>query len=1289
MPEAAETIRELISGFNMMQAGAGLLPTSGQTAFQMPATPMPALKHPGQLSMELQQMGTQQLQQATQQMQSLREMPAPGVLGLRPGGLPPDLGQPPAPVSAAAGAFSSQYQARMQDIESRYLSPHQAQSYAHGAGQAGFSQMPSPVFQTAPTMGIFRPQMTQPPPMQLARESPMIPTPFTPQLPTPRFQTTAEMQYQQRAVDDERMFAATMAAAPMAANVAGNLAAGGVGAGIARMAGGRLGGMFGARGRAIGQMGGTIAGGIGGLFMGAGDLAERGMEAGVVEPIMRRRAMGRQLERMSQDFVVGGPDMNQVTGRGLSARAAVRLAGGIQQDVEEGQTGGFNMRDMMRITNMAAQGGMLDMAQSGEQIRSQVRNVARGLQSFMQIAQEPDVQRAMQQMSSMRTMGLTIPETNVAMRNAQTFARMAGTTVQGIQEQAGMPGAMTFQQMGMTAGLGMQVGHASAAMARQAVAGGAFTPAQLTMAGGQPGLTQSLTEAGAAGLGVDFPLLAMLERGGPGGQLSINRERAQQIMRGELSLSQQAQLGAQNVQNLGGESVITELSTRINELRDELGRTLGPQSTALMTMRQATNLMGEVPGLTFGAALKQLGLGQQQARSLEVMGQSSGFWQNLRDQHEVNIRQLREDERARRDAWQEKSSLSSRFGRWWDEHGVLDRPGEMLRGAGQAISEWWTDRGATQEASERGAAFVGRERDLEVESERQSEALRNFIGTEGFQRYRQAYQGQLSRGTGRIMPTGGQVAGAAWNTALDVGSTVAGVLGTPLLGGAASFLTDPLRSGAGTESTYVSALKARGGLRGAIGGTFASLATLTGGTNPLEAVRAHIEGRESAEMGRMLQSGADLTGKQKATIAQDLRTAYKEYGKAEGVTVSDDKDRIGTMVQAAVKRFEENASWYGDEAVTSGEMKTDMIEALVASGEDREVATKFVNEKFNAGLGALVMNKAKPLLSEKAKGAWAKTEKAVGYEGKLAGADLKAVQANAAEQIEEVKELTGFYEDIDASKKAWNAFKDQVTTGSTEEMLMMTALAQGAWGADESEEGARLRKLLTKKLGPERVDQLRDSAAAKLERVEDKEMFREFGGKLGREATFEDAAAVVKGVATKFKGAKASTAIARGATKWREAGITAFEGMFGEGGGIENVLERLRKDPEQIEQLRKQSPELARALEGVVQAESPEAREAAEQQVLERLFKTGGGGRKTGGEFGGEGVGGAAERKEREAMGLEESIEASIKKGKPGEAFAKSVPAFAKATKELSEATEDLKKTVIASKLAFRLPGFG
>jgi len=866
---------------------------------------------------------------------------------------------------------------------------------------------------------------------------------------------------------------------------------------------------------------------------------------------------------------------------------------------------------------------------------------------------------------------------------------MAGTTVGGLSAGAGAPGAMTFQNLGMTAGLGWQVGGAAAGMARQAVAGGAFTPGQLAMAGGLSGLGQGLTEAAGAGLGVNFPMMAMLTRNAQG-SLAIDPGRARQIMTGQISLGQQAQMAGSNIQQLGGANAIMELSTRLNELRDELGRTLGPQGSLLLTMRQATNLQQQVPGMSFGAALRQIGVAPQQARAMEVMGQSSQFWQNLQQQHEINIQNLRRDEETRRAQAREGSSFTSQAMRAVAPVGrFFGSIGETVGEWGAGISQWWSEGAQAGQAAGRGAQFVGRSAGLELATQRQREAAEQFISSGGYQRFMRGAGRELNRGVNRMQPTAGEMAGAGWNMLLGGARGAAGLLTGGISEFVAPGIQDFLSARGPAGSNVAAALSARGGFTGAFAEALPSVATWTAAMNPIIGIGAGMEARQAAQMGRVLQEGVSLTEEQQAGIGTQMEQAYRAYSQARG-TKARENDRMGVMIQAAVQRFEKNASMFGDRAVTPGELKQDMVEALVASGEDREVASRLVNERFDKGLGATVVAQAKPLLSEKAQATWAKTEEATGFQGKLAGSNLKAVQENAEKVIEEVKEMTGATETwgFDASKESWSSFQEQVTTGTPEETLMLAAMAQGAWGADETEEGARLRGMLAKKLGPEKLGALRRKMGrqfGKLKKAGQLEVFEEYGERLGVEgATWKGVTDQIGDVKEKLGGIPGAVAIARGAAGWQEAGIGAFGQMFGEG-GIGGAIDELLGSSKQMRALEKLSPEMAELVTSAKGATGKE-RAAIEQKLLKRLFKSGGGGTRTGGVVGGRGTGGAGEAAERAQMETEASIEEAIAKGKPGEAFSKAVPMFTKATESLQESAQLLKDTVESYHLNGKMP---
>jgi len=1255
-----QTIRDLITGFNSMSAQLGLTPMSAQGGYNMPVTPMPSVKHPGQISAEVMQFASQQMQATVQAGAQIRHLPSPGVLGLQPAALMPSPG-------GAQGAYAEQYQARMQQIEGNYMTPYQAQGYAGMSGQPGFAGLPSPIFRTAPSMGIYRPSLATPPPIGLAREQPFVPTPFTPALPSPMFQQPWQQRYQQGQLADERMFSATMAAAPTAAYV---------GAGALTTA---LGGAIGGRYGTLGRIGGLAAGAAAGFGL-IGRGAEAGMEMGVTSPIVNMRAMGRQLEQVSQQFVVGGQDLNQLTGQGLSARASVGLANRMQRDVAGGMTGGFNMRDMMRMTGMAADTGMLDMAQSSEQIANQMRNVARGLQSFMRIAQEPDIRKAMQQMSAFRTMGLTIPETNVAAANAVQFARMAGVSPATLAATAGAPGAMTFQQLGMTAGLGFQVGGAAAGLGQQAIAGGAFNPAQLAMAGGKSGVTQTLTEAAGAGLGVDFPILSMLTRNSRG-QLSIDPGKARDVMSGKMSLSEQAQMGAENVNRLGGERVIMELSTRMNELRDQLGRQLGPQGSVLLAMRQATNLMQEVPGMSLGGALQHLGMSMQQARTIEIMGESPQFWKNVRQQSDVNINQLREEERARREHMMDASTLWGRTKSWWREPGMLDSARDSLRSAATSVSQWFTDRSERLKAAEEGATYAPPSEMLSVRSAGVQSAIDRFTRSGGNRRMDAMYGAEVRRGAG---PTFGEQMGGLWNTALGVGQVAAGVFGGPLGGMGAAAVGGMLESNAPAESRYVAAMRARGGISGTLAGMMPGLTAL-GGNEALGAM-ADYEARGAASAAGAMRAGAGLSAREAIATRSKLRQTANVVAQSLGKSIGKNVDLHGLAVTGAINVFKQKTGLtrWGHEAATDDELKKGVIESIVAGGVSRDVAEKYVNSSWDSGLKQTVLRSAQRIAPDSAKGGMAQTLESEGYLGKVTGENIKDVESKIESLEKGVMWGMGAggidvgWSRAGVSKKAEEAYKEHAMTRSTDEMLYLQAKALG----EDSEEGKAIISRLREKMGAEKFDVMRESAE-QVDLGAAKEAF-ESAGKVSakaKEGMFLGAE-TVKG--TLLAGRARSQGL-RGIGALSEGLQSKFGAIVkGGAGGAETAIQGLMTDTDAMRQLEKESPELAKLVEAYKGAEGDtEKRADIAQQFYGHLQRSGAKSGKS--KYGGAGAGGEAEGKAREERGVSESIEEAIKQGKVGEALAKAVPVLADAAGDLKESAKKMNDMAGKISLAMKL----
>lgn len=445
-----------MADYNSMQAQAGLVP-GGVSPMQMP-TPSPA-----ETALRLSSQAMQYQQVATQQMSS-------------------------------AMMLSQQFQQRYQQIQQQQsMSPYAAHAMSGmmpGSPQYQPGMLPSPITMTPPSSGVFRPlpapAVAPIPPMYMP---PNIMTPFTPRLPSPMFQSPYDQAAVQSDLNANRNFA-------VMSQVPGAL---GFGAGIAggAYAGGRLGARFGPWGAVAGAGLGAAAAGFSGLAGGMQNLAQFGMG-----PTIEAHQMGAGIQNMSRNWVVQGPQLD-ATGRGLTRNASIQMAREVQDLAGntnfKQQTGEmFNRQDLMQIMRQGGQAGLFDMAQEVPQIKQKLAETARTIRQFMELTNDPDVTNVIRQMGRMQQMGLNQQDMVIAAQGMRTYSRMAGTTVEGLQQIGGLPGAATFQGAGLTAGQGFQYGNYAAASARQQVASGGISPRQLALMGGVQGMAQRDIQAQAA-----------------------------------------------------------------------------------------------------------------------------------------------------------------------------------------------------------------------------------------------------------------------------------------------------------------------------------------------------------------------------------------------------------------------------------------------------------------------------------------------------------------------------------------------------------------------------------------------------------------------------------------------------------------------------------------------------------------------------------------------------------------------------------------------------------------------
>ncbi len=391
-------------------------------------------------------------------------------------------------------------------------------------------------------------------------------------------------------------------------------------------------------GTAVGGFIGGMAGSMGFESSGLGDFAQRAGE-GVMAPFHQATMRAAQLQNSSMSYVRSGGDLG-MGGAGLSMGAARttqhQLMGVADSRQFQRETGArFNRQDVMRISQLAGEMGMLDQAQTATEITQHITKISKALANIMKIAGEPDIKNAMRMMGQLRMTGMNIGEQQTAVMNAKTFARMAGVSVSDAIS-GGMAGMGMFQQQGMTGAAGLNAGMAAMGMA--GMAAGALSPRQMALMGGREGIQQNITSGAAAAGSLDPVMMSMLTR--RNGQLAVDPNRLLGMISGKTGLGQSI---GQTAVNFNDPNAIQEFSYRRGELRDQMQRMMGPQASVLLPMIQAIQVARSVPGMSLGAAFRTLGMDEQQANTFQTLARSREFWSGMRQQIDQNREQMQRD----------------------------------------------------------------------------------------------------------------------------------------------------------------------------------------------------------------------------------------------------------------------------------------------------------------------------------------------------------------------------------------------------------------------------------------------------------------------------------------------------------------------------------------------------------------------------------------------------------------------------------------------------------------------
>jgi len=862
-----------MSIFNSMQANLGLIPGAG---------PQAQVKSPAQAAAELSAQASAQMQMAQQMMPITRS-------------------------STAAFTFGQQFQQQYAAAQTQSsMSPYAANMFG------SFTQptaLPSPMMMTPASTGVFRPPMPYGSgaggtPMSPMPVMPLFRTPFTPQLPAPSFRTPWEQEIQQRELRADQLYSMTSQAPRF-----GGMAAG---YGMGALAGAAVGGRFGMLGRGVGAVLGGISAHYSGLASGMGAMGMFPMRPGI-----EAHEMGLATQRMSQDWVVSGPNRHEL-GRGLSRDASMSLGRGVQrmaanQDFKNETGGIFNRNDLMQIMQKSGQAGLMDFDQSVDRIQEQLRKVSRTVSRFMELTNDPDVTSVIRRMGQMHTFGMSVPEIEGAASSMRSFSRAAGTTVGGLWQQ-GLPGAMTYQALGLSGGAGLQYGMYSAAAARQAVSTGTYSNAELAMFGGVQGVAQRNMQAQGAFMSMPMFGAAVSSYGAGGWGMNAGALAHMGSGAGPQGMVMSAVSGMNAAVGAGGIGALAMMPLQQRQIQDQAARTMSPYEQTAMRFSMASDT-GKFLGLKgaggFAAGARML-YGDEVATQMMTEAANPEYWRAQRSM----IRQERDDI-ARSQRQQIMDAVPGVFSRAYEAAGVSIRDQfspltNAISGAGEAAGRGWKSfvSNPLQEFKDRAAGITTYDRlDAGLSADRSSKSGRQRTRARNAFRARHGGDTQSSGGMGM---SGRQGYDAFVRTAYgDEGGDLLG-LGLDALQWLPGAVIPSLAFGFAGVDVGES-------IRAGLGSAYLAYAGAAGGEH--KAAIRDVQERDR-QMARTYQGASNRT-------MQGSTAVFKGLEKSLGLGSGEGLDAITSAGQVLARAAESKA---GIIDATTGRVSQDTVRSSLAAG---------------------------------------------------------------------------------------------------------------------------------------------------------------------------------------------------------------------------------------------------------------------------------------------------------------------------------------------------------------------
>ena len=415
-----------------------------------------------------------------------------------------------------------------------------------------------------------------------------------------------------------------------------------------------------------------------------------------------------QLQMTGNQAGLGGMGMNMTAGLGLARRfnrmseqfgqqnpaMAEKLGGG---DIEAGKQ--RYGQDLVNLTRMAGDTGLLDAATNVDQIGDTVQKLFKVLGKLGKVTGDPDFRNNLKQLAGMRSMGYTIDQAADALAQTSRYASAAGHGPVGgapsqAQLQAGQHGAAAYGAYGLSAGPGVMAG-AHGMMATRQMAG-AFSPLQQELLGGQQGMRERMVEGQArfAGGPAMQMMLGATMGAGAGGGIELDGSKLQGMLSGGMSMTGLAAKSQGNMMSMAmkmakqqGRSVkdvMVGMQQRMPEFQSMIAQQMGPER--MMDLQMQT--MGSLAkgGMGMRAAAQIVGGDAKSANQLVGMATSPEYYERRMVQLREELKT--EQDSARADADQRRKEREERR----DAHtaGYLGyrSAGRGISAVGEVFTSW-------------------------------------------------------------------------------------------------------------------------------------------------------------------------------------------------------------------------------------------------------------------------------------------------------------------------------------------------------------------------------------------------------------------------------------------------------------------------------------------------------------------------------------------------------------------------------------------------------------------------